>query len=100
MARHPRRTSRMLLVGVLVLFLNLPAVQSTWTRWRVEQSGTDVTAEVTASRVLQEEDDPSYWLGFRFPEEVDPGQSQWSAEVDRATYDEAVGEGEVAARVL
>lgn len=97
---HPRRTSRIVLVGLMVLFVNLPLVHSTWTRLQVDRSGTDVTAEVVGHRVLRPDDDPRYWLAFRFPESVDPQQAEWSAEVDRATYDEAVAQDAVEARVL
>jgi hypothetical protein len=100
MARSPRRSRGILLVVLVVLFVNLPLVQSTWTRWRVDTAGTDVTAEVTGDRVLRDGDEQRYWLGFRFPEEVDPEGAQWSAEVDEATYDEAVDSGEIEARVL
>lgn len=96
----PRRTSRVVLVGLLVLFVNLPLVNSTWTRLQVDRSGTDVAAEVVEHQVLRPGDDPRYWLGFRFPEAIDPQQALWSAEVDRATYDEAVAKGTVEARVL
>lgn len=99
--RHrPRVTSRVVLVGLMVLFVNLPLVHSTWTRVQVDRSGSDVTAEVVEHRVLRPGDDPRYWLSFRFPEAVDPQQAPWSAEVDRATYDEAVAEDTVGARVL
>lgn len=100
MPRDPRRTRRVLLVVVMVLFINLPLAHSTWTRWRVERSGAEVTAEVVDDRVLGSDDDPQYWVLFRFPERVDPERSTWSAEVDRLTYETAVAAGEIDARVL
>jgi hypothetical protein len=95
-----RRVRRVLLVVVLVAFINLPVLHSTWTSWRVDRSGTDVSAALAEHRVVSPDDDPRYWLGFRFPDEIDPGRQVWSAEVDRATYDAAVAERTVEVRVL
>jgi len=95
-----RRKRGAILVVVLVLFINLPILHSTWTAWRVERSGTDHTVELTDHDVLTPEGDRQYWLGFRFPEDVDPDQSLWTARVDKAAYDEAVAEGTVRVRVL
>lgn len=95
-----RRGSRILLVVLLVLMVNLPLAHSTWTHWRLEQSGVPVTAEVTDSRVIDREDGPAYWLELRFPERVDPERLAWAVEVDRTTYDAAVAAGTAAARVL
>ena len=95
-----RRTNRILLVVVLVAFINLPVLHSTWTRWQVDRNGTDTTAEVVDTRVLGDEADPSYWLVFRFPEDIDPDRLPWSAQVDRETFDGAGAEGSVEVRVL
>ena len=59
-----------------------------------------MTAEVTEARVSSPDDDPHYWLGFRFPEDIDPDRSVWPAEVDRATYDAALEAREIEVRVL
>jgi len=95
-----RRTNRILLVVVLVAFINLPLLHSTWTRWQVDRNGTDMVAEVVETRVLGEEADPSYWLEFRFPESIDPDRVLWTAQVDRETFDEASAERSVEVRVL
>ncbi len=95
-----RRTNRILLVVVLVAFINLPVLHSTWTRWQVDRNGTDTVAEVVETRVLGEDADPSYLLAFRFPEAIDPDQEPWSAQVDRQTFEEARAEGSVDVRVL
>ena len=95
-----RRTNRILLVVVLVAFINLPVLHSTWTRWQVDRNGTDTTAEVVDTRVLGDEADPSYWLVFRFPEDIDPDRVPWSAQVDRETFEGAGAEGSVEVRVL
>ncbi len=95
-----RRTNRILLVIVLVAFINLPVLHSTWTRWQVDRNGTDTVAEVVDTRVLGEDADPSYWLVFRFPESIDPDRAPWTAQVDRTTYDEASAQGSVEVRVL
>ena len=97
---HPRRKRRILLVILMVAFINLPVLHSTWTGWRVERSGVDVAAEVVDNRATGQEDGARYWLAFTFPEEIDPDQETWPAEVQQDVYDEAVATGEVAVRVL
>ena len=95
-----RRTNRILLVVVLVAFINLPVLHSTWTRWQVERNGTDTVAEVADTRVLGDEADPDYWLVFRFSEDIDPDQLAWSAQVERDVFQAADAEGSVDVRVL
>jgi hypothetical protein len=95
-----RRTNRILLVVVLVAFINLPVLHSTWTRWQVDRNGTDTVAEVVDTRILGEDSDPSYWLVFRFPERIDPERLTWNAQVDRETFEEASAQGSVEVRVL
>jgi hypothetical protein len=77
---------------LLAVVVNLPLVHSTWTDARVESSGVEVAATVV--------DHDSGRLAFRFPTDIDPDQRTWSAEVDDATYDDAVETGEVKVRVL
>lgn len=95
-----RRTNRILMVVVLVAFINLPVLHSTWTRWQVQRNGTDTVAQVVDTRVLGDEADPNYWLVFRFSEDIDPQQLPWSAQVEREVFQEADAEGSVDVRVL
>jgi hypothetical protein len=95
-----RRVNRILLVVVLVAFINLPLLHSTWTRWQVERNGTDTVAQVADTRVLGDEAEPSYWVVFRFPEDIDPQQLPWSAQVEREVFQEADAEGSIDVRVL
>lgn len=92
----PRRRSRVLVVLVLVVFINLPAAHSTWQRWQVDRSGVETTGEVVRTERMGE----GYWLSFRYPEEVDAEQSQWPAEVDRETWDRARETGTIGVRHL
>lgn len=92
--------SSWVLIAVLIVLVNMPLVQSTWTRWSVERSGDDVRAEVTEARNLGSADSPSWWLSYRLPESVDPEQATWSAEVDAAAYEEAEQSGTVPVRVI
>lgn len=97
---HPRRNRRILLLVLLAAMVNLPLVHSTWTQWQVERRGTLVTATVVDHRVAPSGDVSRHWLTFRFPEDVDPDQDVWPAEVEEAVYDAAVASGEVEVRVL
>lgn len=94
MTRARRRWALLLLLMVLVV--NLPLVHSTWTGSRIEGSGVDVTGTVTDHR----ESSAGHLLSFTFPEEIDPEQRTWQAEVDEATYDDAVDSGRIGVRVL
>jgi hypothetical protein len=95
-----RRANRILLVVVLVAFINLPVLHSSWTRSQVERNGTDTVARVEKSQVLGEQDEPTYWLSFRFSQDIDPGQTQWPAQVDQQTFEEASAERSLQVRVL
>jgi len=95
-----RRAKTILLVVLLVLVINLPAVHSTWINWRVGANGKDVTVPLTQHDVLTPEDDPHYLVAFRFPEEIDPDRATWTAEVHKTAYDDAVAAGTVEVRVL
>ena len=95
-----RKRRGVVLLVVLVFLINLPIVHSTITNWRVSSSGVDVTAEVTDARVTSPDDDPRYWLGIRFSEDIDPDQTIWPVEVDPATYDAALEARQIEARVL
>lgn len=85
---------------LLVALINLPLVHSTWTRWQVGRSGTDVTATLVEDRATETSGGDRYLVAFRFPEEIDPDQDVWPAEVDQSAYDDAVASGEVRVRVL
>lgn len=84
------------MVLVLVAFVNLPAVHSTWQRWQVDRSGVDTTGEVVHTERVGD----GYWLSFRYSEGIDEEQSTWPAEVARATYERAQETGEVGVRYL
>jgi len=98
--RVTRKRRGVVVLVVLVFLINLPIVHSTITNWRVSSSGVDVTAEVTDARVTSPDDDPRYWLGIRFSEDIDPDQTIWPVEVDPATYDDALEARRIEARVL
>lgn len=85
---------------LLVLFVNLPLAHSTWTRWRIESSGTDVTARVVDSDVLSPDDGANYWITFRYDEDDDPEQAAWPVEVDRQTFEQARDTGRIEVRYL
>jgi hypothetical protein len=91
-----RRIRTWLLLVLLVVVVNLPLVHSTWTSSRIDGGGVDVTAEVTGNEVR----DGGHWIEFTFPDDIDPDQRTWSAELDEAAYDAAVASGEVGVRVL
>lgn len=86
-----RRRSAFLLL-LLAVVVNLPLAHSTWTDAQVERSGVEVSA------TLVEHDEGR--VAFTFPDDIDPEQRTWSAEVDDATYADAVETGSIDVRVL
>ena len=76
--------SSLVLVAVVIALVNLPLVQSTWTRSSVERNGVEVMADVTEARNLGSAAEPSWWLSYQLPTALDPEQATWSAEVDAA----------------
>jgi hypothetical protein len=88
------------LIAAVVVLVNLPLVQSTWTRSSVERSGVEVDAAVTEARNLGSAETPSWWLSYRLPDAIDPEQATWSAEVDAAAYEKAEEEGTIPVRVI
>jgi hypothetical protein len=95
-----RRLKNVLVVGFLVVLVNVPLAMSWWTNLRVESSGVDVATTVTAARNLGTGDEPRWWVSWRFPEDVDPEQGTWAAEVDRETWEDAERTGTLTVRVL
>ena len=92
--------SSLVLLGVVIVLVNVPLVQSTWTRSSVERNGVEVAAEVTETRNLGTAEAPSWWLSYRLPRTLDPEQATWSEEVDAAAYDQAQEGGTVPVRVI
>ena len=85
---------------LVVMAINLPLIESSYTSWRVEHSGVDVTGQVIGRGLTRPKDELHYVLAFTLPEEIDADQTRWSVEVDRATYERAVASREVEVRVL
>ena len=73
------RTRRLIFVVVMLVVLTFPLVSTLITRARVERSGVDVTATV----VETPRDGDRYLVSFRFPEEIDADQQNYSAEIDK-----------------
>ena len=94
------RRGGILLLLLLALVVNLPLAHGAWTDARLDRDGVDVTATVVDHGTLPPEDDPRYFLDFRFPADIDPDGRQWSVGVSRAEYDEAVATERVEVRVL
>ncbi|GCD90123.1 hypothetical protein [Nocardioides sp. LS1] len=92
-------TKAWLLIALVAVMINLPLVHSSITSWRVDRSGVDVTATVVDAETVAGES-PQYFVKFHFSKDVDPDQTLWSADVEKATYDDASASKQVAVRVL
>ncbi|GAA1125821.1 hypothetical protein [Nocardioides aquiterrae] len=91
------RRHALFLIVLLAAVVNLPLLHSWYVDQKVRTSGTDVTATVVDDRVLNGDE---YWLSFTFPEDVDPDQRTWTAEVDEEAYDDAVASQTIPVRVV
>jgi hypothetical protein len=87
---------RGLLLIVLVVLVNLPAVNEGWTKHQVGTRGHDVTAVVIDARKL----DGRYLVDYRLPESEDPKQAKFSASVDEQTYEYARESDSLRVRML
>jgi hypothetical protein len=85
------------LVLLLAVVVNLPLLHSWYQDQKVASSGKDVTATVVDDRVVSGDE---YWISFTFPEDVDPDQKDWQAQVSEEAYDDAVASGEITVRVV
>lgn len=90
----------LLLVAFVAVVINLPVLHGSWTQSRIERNAIRVDATVTDTATLPPEDDPKYILEFTLPRDVDPEQRAWSAQVDRATFEDAAAVESVGVRVL
>ena len=90
------RTRRLIFVVVMLVVLTFPLITTLVTRAQIERSGVDVTATV----VQTTKNGDAYLVAFRLPEEIDPDQDNYSAEVDQATYEKAAASKEIGVRVL
>ena len=90
------RTRRLIFVVVMLVVLTFPLVTSLVTRAQIERSGVDVTATV----IQTTQNGDAFLVAFRLPEEIDPDQDNYSAEVDQATYEKAAASKEIGVRVL
>ncbi|MDQ4052840.1 MAG: hypothetical protein M3237_09080 [Actinomycetota bacterium] len=90
----------MLLLLLLAGVVNLPIAHGAWTDARLDRDGVDVTATVVDHGTLPPEDDPRYFVDFRYPADIDPDGRQWSVGVSETAYDEVVRTEHVEVRVL
>ena len=87
---------RVLLVLVLVVLVNLPALNEGWAEHQVEARGHEVAATVIDARAL----DGRYLVDYRLPEDEDPEQTAFSASVNRVTYEYARSSDRLGVRMI
>jgi hypothetical protein len=93
----PRRWLTVVLIAFIAFVINFPLVHGTYLRWQLDRSGVDVVAQVTDTRETGDE----LLVQFTVPAEGRRESVEGAvAQVDRATYDDAVRTGELDARVL
>jgi len=87
---------RALLVLVMVVLVNLPAVNEGWTKHQVETRGHEVAAIVIDARKVNDR----YLVDYRLPESEDPKQTKFSASVNRVTFEYAQSSDRLGVRML
>lgn len=95
-----RRVKSLLLLGIVVVMVNLPQLQSSLIQRRLERDGVDATVEVLEHEVSGSGAEARYLLSGRLPESVDEDESVVSATVQPGTYSQALLTGEATVRVL
>ena len=90
------RTRRLIFVGVMLVAPHLPA------RHHAGHPRADRALRCRRDRHRRPDDDERGRLlvAFRLPEDIDPDQDTYSAEVDQATYEKAGASKEIGVRVL
>ncbi len=94
------RLRTLLLLVLLAAVINLPLGHSAWSDAQLDRNGIDVTTVVVDHGSLPPEEDPRFFIDFRYPEDIDPAGDEWSVGVSPSTYDEAVASGTLEVRVL
>ena len=87
---------RTLLVLVLLVLVNLPALNEGWTKHQVETKGHEVAAIVVHARKLH----GRYLIDYRLPRSEDPKRTTYSASVNRITFEYAESSDRLGVRML
>jgi hypothetical protein len=90
------RWSRVIVVVLAVLVINLPYGLYKWQQHRVTTSGDEVTATVLEVRDRGDQAD----VAFRFPASLDDDQKARSVRVQRSVGDQAESTGQIDVKVL
>jgi len=88
--------TKLLLVALVVVMINLPFVHSTWQEHRIDRDGVEVPATVTDHRRAGDR----LVVGFGVAETPDQPGFDGTARLDEAAYDDAVATGQVTVRLL
>ncbi len=87
---------RKLLLVLVVVLVNLPAIHQRWTDHQVDANGVDVEAVVVDGRVSGDR----HLVDYRLPEEIDTLQRVFSANLEATTYSRAIESERLAVRVV
>jgi hypothetical protein len=91
-----RRTKNIVLVVLVAAMINLPLLHSMWQNHRIDSSGTQVRAQVTDNRAV----DDQYFIEFTIPAEGERDEVTGIVRVEKDAYDQAVTTGEIEVRQL
>ena len=91
-----RRTKNVLLLVLVAAMINLPLIHSTWQNYRINSTGTDVRAEVTDDRVVEDQ----YFIEFKVPADGEREEITGFSRVTESAYDRAVSTREIQVRLM
>ena len=77
--------TRVLVVLVAVVLVNLPLAHQAFTDRQINSAGRDVEATLLESRTIEGD----HLVEYRLPRSVDPSRTRYSARVDETTYQQA-----------
>jgi hypothetical protein len=92
-----RRGVWVLAIAFVALLINLPVAHSWWMSNRLDKDGVIETARVVDAQALPKgSDDPQrFFITYTLPESADPDGREFTAEIDRETFEVADASKEI-----
>lgn len=85
---------------LVALLINLPVAHDRWTRHRIADDGRNTEVDVVKLDPVPKDDPEAWFVNYQFPEEIDPEEKTYSAQVDEETFGYADTSRRLTARYL
>lgn len=84
----------------VALLINLPVAHTAWTRHRLAENGINTSVEVIDAEGVPDDDPEVFFVTYKFSEDIDPEQNEFSTEVDEETFTYAETSDQLQVRYL